>query len=485
MAADRFRDSMNQVLARMHRKYAAEVNLYGDVIRAVVALNSSDYGIVNIGSAWLQGQDIDAEGRRLLGTIKSQERNVNIVRGLSWLMSLHGPAVLALDQLDPIVTQLKLQTSDIEATSALTIINKLGAGLSELRDVVRRTLTIVSCVETTWRSISEYTPKQFTDRYHGPRRLGPLNSQKSISGLLIERLRPAFQQADFTPPYATWPFSDSWLQQVTLDSPREILKKCQSHIDECVRRGEARELPPGWSGTISEPNPNHEYAKLDRQLEELRRTAKIEEIVDEQHEDDRLGAIIRSAVRCVVKETKLPESVDPSVDESFTGTTKPLHVRLRLVFPKENAREEHFCLRALQKANSRAFTARLRSAITMSGIDKTLKFRRLVIVRKGLLPGGQETERLTKQFNDLGGRWLEPIDDDLTILEALRQMEKEAHPNFNDWLADRKAASQTKFMRKQFPDFLRLPNLYYRELMASKRTRTLSHLKRRRKSRRL
>jgi hypothetical protein len=449
----KLRPAMDKVLGTLHRRWPAEVNLNGDVVRALVALNCDDYNIANVGSAWLQGEEIDADAKKKLGMTRAREKSSNIVRGMSWLMSLNGPSVVALDQLDPIVTQLNLEHNGMESTPALAIINKIGAGLSELRDVTRRTLLVVSCVDRTWKSLKQYTPKQFTDRYNPPRILGPLNSGQSVGALLSERLGPEFQQCGFNPPYPTWPFREEFLQQVALDSPREILKKCQSHINECVRRGEVRELPPGWDTPSGMTDSR--FAELDARFGELRAAVDIHSLLDEQHEDDGLGELVRSALRCVVQEVRLPDQIDALIDEAFTGgkAAKPLHARLRLVFPHENSREEHACFRALQRTNAVAFTNRLRSAMTQAGIDKSLKFRRLVIFRKGSPPGGVATIRMVRQFEEFGGIWIDPSADDLKTLEAIRLMEKDAHPRFQDWLKSRQPASATELIRQSIPEF--------------------------------
>src|SRR5204863_6514700 len=96
------------------------------------------------------------------------------------------------------------------------------------------------------------------------------------------------------------------------------------------------------------------------------------------------------------------------VDTAFGGgnTTRPLHARLRLIYHKENEREEHFCLRALQLTHARAYQVRLKAALTQSGIDRRLKFRQLAVVRTAPLPGGAETQRLTEKSQAVGGRFL-------------------------------------------------------------------------------
>src|SRR3954453_21225869 len=97
-------------------------------------------------------------------------------------------------------------------------------------------------------------------------------------------------------------------------------------------------------------------------------------------------------------------------------TPRPLHARLRLIFQKENEREEHFCVRALEQTNAKAYQSRLKAAMTQSGIDHSLKFRRLCVVRTCTSPGGAETQKLTQRFISAGGFFLKPSDDELRII---------------------------------------------------------------------
>ena len=460
LPADKFRPALDSFLAALNRKFPAQVGLNGDVIRAVMAINSADFGLISIGNAWLQGEEIEPEARRLLGSTRSRDKSSSIVRGLSWLMSLGGASVVALDQLDPIVTQLDLEYQAVQATSAQAIINKLGAGMSELRDLTQRTLVVVSCVDNTWKKLEKNTPKQFTDRYLRPKVLPPVSSLAAVEALLAERMKQALRGTGISPAYPTWPFKKEWFKDVVLDSPREILKKCQSHLGECVRRGEVKELPPGWEKDSVPPPPDlgkidDRLAALDARFEAARSAAKVEPILDEEQEDTIFGPLVRSALRCAIAESRVPDHVDVALDESFTGgaTMKPLHARLRLIFPKENSREEHFCVRVLNKTHARSFAARLRPAITSAGIDKDLKFRRLAIIRRPSYPAGATTKKLIEQFEQFGGKHLIPADDDLKTLEALRVMEAQSPAGWSDWLAARRHACKTPLIREAIPGF--------------------------------
>src|SRR5262249_34322744 len=69
--------------------------------------------------------------------------------------------------------------------------------------------------------------------------------------------------------------------------------------------------------------------------------------------------------------------------------------------------------RALENEHAGAFQARLRAAMTASGIDRALKFRHLFIIRRAPIGSGRVTERLVNEFTDAGGRFIAPSDGDL------------------------------------------------------------------------
>ena len=137
-----------------------------------------------------------------------------------------------------------------------------------------------------------------------------------------------------------------------------------------------------------------------------------------------------------------------------SATTRPLHARLRLIFQKENDREEHYCVRALQLTNARAYQARLKAALTQSGIDRTLKFRRLTIVRTKPLPGGVETKKLTDKFSQSGGVFLHPTEEELRTIQAVNVMKATGDPDFEKWLKARQPISKLKLIREIVPSNL-------------------------------
>ena len=159
-------------------------------------------------------------------------------------------------------------------------------------------------------------------------------------------------------------------------------------------------------------------------------------------------------MECLKRERgPLPAGTDAVVEREFGGgkTNRPLHARLRLILHTDNEREEHFCVRAIQKANHAAFKTRLKAAITHAGIDRTLTFRRLTVVRRGAVPGGAETEKLVTELRNKGGVLHDPGDEELRTLSALGELLRQNDPRLAAWLTARKPL-----------DALRLPDVLTR-----------------------
>ena len=145
----------------------------------------------------------------------------------------------------------------------------------------------------------------------------------------------------------------------------------------------------------------------------------------------------------------MPDGTGARVDFDFHGgaTTRPLHARIRLIHGSLGEREEHFSVRAIEHPNPRAFQARLKAAMTESGIDKSLSFRHLAVIRKSPLPNGTETIRLANNFKASGGIFVTPTDSELRALWALGRMKQDKDSLFEAWLRIRRPASGLKMMR--------------------------------------
>ena len=229
---------IRKVLAALSKVARRETLEYQNVVRALICLNSDDFSISSLGMTFLQGQPLEDGEKKAFGFSVNNEQPCKIVEALSWFMSLSGPMVLAFDQLDPIVTQLHYRKQGDQSTeeqaTAEAIIVEIGSGLGSLRDKTRNTLTIISCVESTWQILGSTVLKTFVDRFEPPWRLSAVGNEVIAQAIVSGRLGMAYQAADFKPKYPTYPFRPEAFNDLKLDTPREILKKCDSHRQRCI-----------------------------------------------------------------------------------------------------------------------------------------------------------------------------------------------------------------------------------------------------------
>jgi Helicase HerA, central domain len=456
-----------KVLSALSKVSPKETLKYQNTVRALICLNSDDFSISSLGMTWLQGQTLEEDEKKGLGFSVNREQPIKIVEALSWFMSLSGPMVLAFDQLDPIVTQLHYRKqgdpSTEEQATAESIIVEIGSGLGSLRDMTRNTLTVIACVESTWEILGSTVLRTFVDRFETPWRLSATGNKVIAQGIVSGRLQTAFGASGLESKYPTYPFRPEAFHDLEHDTPREILKKCDDHRRRCILANLVTELS-SFTGTGSNGEQRGvgtvELDRLDQAFNRHVTDADLAELLDEKFEDQRLGPLLQTALECLLRETDLPPEVDSFVDTEFTGgvKTRPLHARLRLIFQKENEREEHYCVRALQLTNAKAYQARLKAAMTQSGIDRTLTFRRLTLVRTKPLPGGVETKKLTDKFMQAEGVFVHPTDDELRTIRAVHKLKSNGDVDFEKWLKARKPISGLKLVRDIVPTALFFPS---------------------------
>lgn len=446
---------MNLILTQLRRTFPVDAMQHQDVIRAIIALHSQDFVVSGNALTWLQGVALDETDRRRLGLQKPQDKPINIVRGLSWMMSLCSPTVLAFDQLDPVVTQFSTAALDPaddaesdEQRTGRAIVERLGSGLSALRDVTRRTLSVLSCVEGTLELLRNLALKQDMDRFEPPRMLSSVPPGEISREVVRSRLAPIYEHVSFQPPYSTWPFASEAFEALAGLSPRQMLKLCHQHQRECLQLGRVVEVQsfhsdPVLAEAIISTSASNRLDALDATFSVLQSKADVGAILDEKNDDHRVAALLQAACRCLLKENPLPFGIDGVVDVDFGDKTQPsLHARLRLIFVEQRSRERHFCVRAIERRHASSFQSRLKAAMTASGIDRRLSFRSLSVLRSSSIPTGPATEKLTADFKSLGGQFQSLTESDARMLFALAQMEKESDPDFVDWLVARKPASQ-------------------------------------------
>jgi hypothetical protein len=449
---DLMRELTRLFTSSLDRQYPGEANQYMDVITALVLLNSPDLDCHSIAHGWLQGMSFDEEDVRALG-FKGDNSPIKVVRGLSWIMSRIAPTLIAIDQIDAIVTASNSLAGAAnngglqEQKEAQSIVDALAQGLMDLHECKRRAVTVISCLEATWKVLEDTTSVPMTDRYRPPLPLHALSSLETARALVAARLNIAYAERGFEPPFATWPFGDSAFESALDLSPRELLKACDRHQQKCGAVGQVTlcntfdpSQPPLRKGAEEIAGRQQAYQS------ELEATV-IPNLIDTEGEDQ-FRDLLDGTLRLLEKHYDLPDDIDSEVQRDPDQKRPSLHGRLSFTFLSEGNRAQHYCFRLLEHTNPRAFQARLKAAMTASGIDTALKFRHLFILRRGATPTGPKTEAMLNEFRKLGGKIIPPTDDDLRAFVALAAMEARKLHDFDDWVKQQQPLFKTRLFQE-------------------------------------
>jgi hypothetical protein len=100
--------TLNLVQKLLHGRYGHHVLEHADTLRAVASLGSANWDAANLAYSWLLGLDVDPAKRAALGYNGPPPAPDKLVRSFSWLMSLTGPTLIAIDQIDAIISASNL-----------------------------------------------------------------------------------------------------------------------------------------------------------------------------------------------------------------------------------------------------------------------------------------------------------------------------------------------------------------------------------------
>ena len=434
-----------KVLPMVDRSKALE---HGDVFRAMCYLRSQDFAAASLAHAWLQGYDADSERRAKLGFYTPPPAPAKIVAGLSWIMGIAGPTLVALDQIDGVIDASRLPGEDSFDGPAMAEV--LAAGLTELHHVRHRGMTVLACLEGSWERLKARGTTAFVQRFTPPApvALVGMNDAKAAAGLVASRLAPAYAEVGAVPRTPTWPFARSAIDAAAEAGimPRTLLMRCDAFRRECLAKGSVTECTDLLRATGASPPPQPADGTFD--LDAAERRAEVPDPTDT--DDAALGRLLRDAFDLYAMEFPPDERIDIASKGHPEQRIPPLHGRLTFTYHAENDRERHVCYRALPQSNAVAFGARLRAALTSSGISTRIGGRDLVLARRGAVPSGPKTRELFGRFEAAGGILIDPSDEDLRTFAALRDMRgtAEAHGRrdaFEAWLRAERPLRATAF----------------------------------------
>ena len=417
-----------------------------DVFRALCLLRSQNLTVVALAHAWLQGYDADPTERASLGFTTPPPAPVDLVRGMCWIMALSGPTLVAVDQIDGLIESSRLSAEDgIEAEAGLAQV--LAAGLLEVHLVCDRSMTVVTCLEESWDRLEARAMTPMLGRFTEVQTLLSMTDRAAAAALISSRLQPAYVEAGFAPPTPTWPFSEGAIAEAATGGlmPRNLLMKCDAFRRHCLASGEVSVC----NSLVDKPLLPVETPPI-AEFDLAFATKRVDISGIRGDEDAWLGQLLRDTFDLYALEDDPDDDLDVASKGEPDQKIPPLHGRMIFIHREENDRERHVCYRALQHQNAIAFQARLRAALTASGISARIPDRELLLVRRGPMPGGTKTKQLVDAFTAAGGKLIDPSDEDLRTFAGLRDLRAQAQADgiadtFERWLRAEQPVARTHF----------------------------------------
>ncbi|MCY1141844.1 DUF87 domain-containing protein [Actinoplanes sp. Pm04-4] len=379
-----------------------------------------------------------------------------IVQDLSWLLALTGPSVIAIDQVDTLIAQVALQGDAaapyVEPEQAL-MLARMADGLMMLRQITRRTLTVLACIPTSWTIIRTTAADTVADRFRQTPQLMRINDDDLARAIIEKRFRMRFAELGFEPPFPTWPVAPEAFDQAGRFTPRQLLRAIDDHVTECLEAGEVRILRQLGETATPKPRvrPGGDLDAYDQRFAELRAKADVMTPLTRDNEDQAVPPLLAAALTAWALERGDAGdafSVDPP-----PSSDPPLHARLRLLLDEQTDDQAHWCFRAISAEHHHsAALSRIRKASMASAVDAGTPKRRLFLLRNGKWAAGERTRAAVAALEAAGGRTLTLSEDDLRTMSALQVMLAEATMDIRGWLTERRPAHGLIFVQQALSD---------------------------------
>ncbi len=435
------RRNLDEFVDRVQQFDEQSMRDYEDTLRALVLYQSGNRELREVGHSFLSWEEgIDDSAKAHWGFRARYRKPQLIFNDLSGLFALTGPMVLAIDQVDTVITQSG-------RTDEARLADDLAGGLMAMREETVRTIIVAACIPKSWELIEQRAVNSAADRFRVVELRTAMPSTEVARTLVERHLASQYNEIGFAPEYPSWPvaptaFADDSIAHRT---PRQLLKKVTEHVRMCLDLDTVTELTHFGDAVGDHPVPrvpSHELSGFDVEFERLRAAADVTTPLDPASEDERMFAVLNAALQCYVLEQG-EEVLNLTIDPR-TQVQPALHARLRRTLDEASEDEEHWCFRAIGHTNARAVLTRLRSACLEAGIEPGLNKRHLVVVRNLPFSGGAVTTRTLADFAAAGGLALPVCEDDLRTYSALEQMVTCGGAGFAGWLLARQPASRSQ-----------------------------------------
>ena len=424
-------------------------------LRALVLLASADLTAHDIGDAYLHASDeLDGGDQKRWRLRASPASAQECVRDISRLIALAGPSVLALDQIDTLMAQSMARTDDASSASGGGVLEQVAHGLMAVRETMRRTVAVVACLPAVWEIIRDGATATVADRFRVTAPLQPLPTPDVGRAILERRFVAKYAEASFHPPYPSWPILPAAFADAPDYTPRELLKRADTHVRQCLKHGEVVELehlsadaqPPGptCSGMVYVAP-----SEIDMRFAEYRRRAVPAAAVDHEGEDTSMPELLNAALTAWIAERDADQtySCDPS-----PGRHVVLHARLRQSLDAATEDERHWAFRAISASNALAAQTRIKKARRATGLDNGSDRRNLFLLRNTPWPTGPKTAQLVADFHRAGGHTVAISEEDIRTMAALRDLIGEDPAELTSWLRARRPAHGLAILREALGD---------------------------------
>ncbi|WP_405086547.1 helicase HerA domain-containing protein [Microbispora sp. NBC_01389] len=446
------------VFVRALRRYDRHVGRDAqDVARALVLRASSDLSAQDVGDAYLacavEGEPGERAGWGFTTIGKSPQE---IVSDISHLVALTGPSVVAIDQIDVMLAQSSMTLADDrkESWQQALALERVAGGLLMLREVTRRTLTVLSCLPATWDLIQTKATDTVQDRFRETSPLGTIPDAETGRKLIEKRFAAQYARVGFAPPHPTWPVRPEAFGEAHQYTPRQLLIRIDTHVRACLASGQVTELarltdktPVTVCPVIDLPD---DLTGLDRRFAELRERADVAGALDPVTEDAVMPWLLSAGLKAWIAEqgeTGRLFSQDPP-----PSSKPPLHARLRRTLDEATENEAHWCFRAIAATHHVAALTRLKNASMAAGLNDQIPRRKLFVLRNQSWANGPATQEALAAFEQAGGRVLQVEEDDLRIFAALRNLLADNPPDLQAWLVSRRPTSEVKLFAEALSD---------------------------------
>jgi protein tyrosine phosphatase (PTP) superfamily phosphohydrolase (DUF442 family) len=450
-------DAFVDGLRRLDRQVGVEC---ADTARALVLYASEESALTGIGENHLEGfEELKHSERSRWGLRSRSKPALAQVQDMTRLLALTGPLVMAVDQLDTLVAQSAQHTQRVgDGGEEDKLVAQIADGLMRLREVTRRTVTLLTCLPGTWAQIRAKATDSVPDRFRESRTLGRVPDADLGRALVAKRLGVVYEAIGFEPPYPTWPvapaaFEGQWDQY----TPRELLKRISAHIELCLKLGEVRELAgfderdqaPPAPVVRSAPQPPGRFAKLDARFEELKAGADISALLAQKAENKVMPVLLSAALRGWITEVG-DDNMEWTCVPQNTGNTD-LHAWLTHTVDETSDLEERWAFRVITGRHAYSALTRLRKARSAAGTGRGTDNRHLVLVRDHPWSKGEKTQAALKDLTAAGGVNVKLSKEDVRTFWALDRMLDKGGNEVHEWLVDRRPASRSDLLSSVLP----------------------------------